>query len=117
MTAESELAESAADARWCRAGGIRELGQVQGSGLREPTYLLRRGDGQVLQVSQLLHLVVRELSTERDDAQVAAAVSWACGRELTVDGLRHLITHKLAPMGLVEHLAADTRPASPPRAD
>jgi putative peptide zinc metalloprotease protein len=106
-----------AGGRWCRASGLRELGQVQGSGLREPTYLVRRGDGQVLQVSELLHLVVRELSAARDDAQVAAAVSEACGRELTVDGMRRLIAQKLAPMGLVEDLAAHERPAGAPRAN
>lgn len=117
MTAEPALAPYPADARWCRAGGIRELGQAQGSGLREPTYLLRRSDGQVLQVSELLRLVVREVSAERDETQVAAAVSEACGRELTIDGLRRLITHKLAPMGLVEDLAAPQRQANVPRAN
>lgn len=111
------LAAGSADARWCRANGLRELGQVQGSGLRHPTYLVRRGDGQVLQVSELLRLVVREVSAERDDAQVAAAVSEACGRELTVDGLRRLIAQKLAPMGLVEDRAARERSASAPRAN
>jgi putative peptide zinc metalloprotease protein len=111
------LATRSADTRWCRASGLRELGQVQGSGLRQPTYLVRRGDGQVLQVSELLRLVVREVSAERDDTQVAAAVSEACGRELTVEGLRRLIAQKLAPMGLVEDLAAPDRPAGAPRAN
>jgi putative peptide zinc metalloprotease protein len=117
MVAEPALAEDADGARWCRAAGVRELGQVQGSGLREPTYLLRRSDGQVLQVSELLHLVIRELAADRDDTQVAAAVSEACGRELTVDGLRRLITYKLGPMGLVDDAAADTGPIGVPRAD
>jgi len=108
------VATRSADARWCRASGLRELGQVQGSGLRQPTYLVRRGDGQVLQVSELLRLVVREVSAERDDTQVAAAVSEACGRELTVEGLRRLIAQKLAPMGLVEDLAVQERPAGAP---
>lgn len=117
VTARTTVAEHSADARWCRASGVHELGQVQGSGLREPTYLVRRGDGQVLQVSALLRLVVREVSAERTDAQIAAAVSHACGRELTVDGLHRLIGQKLAPMGLVEDLAAHERPASAPRAN
>jgi putative peptide zinc metalloprotease protein len=114
--AEPALAEDADGARWRRAAGVRELGQVQDSGLRQPTYLLRRSDGQVLQVSELLHLVIRELAANRDDTEVAAAVSEACGRELTVDGLRRLITYKLGPMGLVDDAAA-TRPVSAPRAD
>jgi len=117
VTAELPFVPRPADARWCRTTGLHELGQVQGSGLRQPTYLIRRGDGQVLQVSELLRLVVREVSADRDDAQVAAAVSQACGRELTVDGLHRLIAHKLAPMGLVEDRAAHQRPAEAPRAN
>jgi putative peptide zinc metalloprotease protein len=117
MAAEPALDEHSDGARWRRAAGVRDLGQVQGSGLCEPTYLLRRADGQVLQVSELLHLVVRELAADRDDEQVAAAVSEACGRELTVGGLRRLITHKLGPMGLVGDAAARARPVSVPRAD
>lgn len=117
MAVESVLGEPAAGGRWRRVGGVRDLGPVQGSGLREQTYLLRRADGQVLQVSPLLRLVVHEMSADRDDVQVAAAVSEAYGRELTVDGLRHVITHKLAPMGLVEADAADSRPARAPRAN
>src|SRR5262249_5493425 len=115
--AELPFVPRPADARWCRASGLHELGQVQGSGLREPTYLMRRGDGQVLQVSELLRLVVREVSADRDDAQVAAAVSQACGRELTVAGLHRLIAQKLAPMGLVEDRAAHQRLAEAPRAN
>jgi putative peptide zinc metalloprotease protein len=71
----------------------------------------------VIQVSQLLRLVFREVSADRDDTQVAAAVSEACGRELTADGLCHLITHKLAPMGLVQDLATFEQPAKMPRAN
>ena len=35
--------------RWRRVAGLDELGQTQGSGLREPSYLIRRADGQVVQ--------------------------------------------------------------------
>jgi putative peptide zinc metalloprotease protein len=104
--------------RWCRTPGTRELGEVQGSGLLDPTYLLRRGDGQVVQVSRLLYLVAREVSPERQAHQVAAAVSAACGRELTVEGLHHLLG-KLEPIGLVRNLDREQPTARPPapRAD
>jgi putative peptide zinc metalloprotease protein len=105
--------------RWCRTAGTRELGEVQGSGLRDPSYLLRRGDGQVVQVSRLLYLVAREVSADRDAGQVASAVSAACGRELTVEGLHRLLTAKLEPIGLVENLdrAPTARRSPPPRSD
>jgi putative peptide zinc metalloprotease protein len=88
-------------ARWVRTAGQRDLGCAQGSGLNAQRYLVQRADGQVLQLSELLHLVVREVSIDRDAAQIAAAVSAAYGRLLTVEGLGHLLERKLAPMGLV----------------
>jgi putative peptide zinc metalloprotease protein len=107
-------------ARWCRTAGTQQLGEVQGSGLRNRSYLLRRGDGQVVQVSHLLYLVTREVSADREPDQVASAVSAACGRELTVEGLNRLLTAKLEPIGLVEDVSRRTlavhRPR-PPRSD
>jgi putative peptide zinc metalloprotease protein len=104
--------------RWCRTPGTRELGPVQGSGLIDPSYLLRRGDGQVVQVSQLLYLVATEVSPDRQAHQVAAAVTAACGRELTVGGLNRLLTGKLEPIGLVQNLDREvTAPPPTPRAD
>src|SRR6185437_14335673 len=43
--------------RWRRPDGLVSLGRQQGSGLREPSFLVRRGDGQVVQLSPLLHLI------------------------------------------------------------
>ncbi len=99
MTIDAELLPSR---RWCRVAGINDLGRAQGSGLREPSYLLRRGDGQVLQVSELLHLIVEKSSASRDEQQLATAVTAAYGRELNVAGLRMLVEKKLVPMGLLE---------------
>ncbi|MGX7677602.1 AAA family ATPase [Jatrophihabitans sp. DSM 45814] len=81
--------------------------------MRESRYLLQRADGQVLQLSELLHLVVHEVSAERDTAQIAEAVSNAYGRTLTVEGLEHVLTRRLAPLGLVQQIADRTpiRPA------
>ncbi len=88
--------------RWRLPHGLQVLGQVQGSGIREPTYLLRRSDGQVVQVSELLHLVVSAVDPMRTREQVADAVSGAYGRTLTTEGLTHLVESRLAPLGLVE---------------
>src|SRR4051812_18020311 len=87
--------------RWRRAVGVESLGQVQDSGLTAPAFLVRRGDGQVVQVSELVHLVLMALSAERSPAQAADVVSAAFGRRLSVEGLDHLVTTKLAPIGLV----------------
>jgi len=87
--------------RWRPAPGVEHLGPVQGSAMISPHYLVRRADGQVVQLSELLHLVVRELDPERTEEEVVAAVSAEYGRELNAVGLRHLLRTRLAPLGLV----------------
>ena len=113
MTARN-AGESSLHDRWRLPEGLQLLGQAQGSGIREPTYLLRRGDGQVVQVSELLHLVVSALDPARTPEQVASMVSGAYGRTLTTDGLTHLVEERLEPLGLVESSGADS--TSSPRA-
>ena len=87
--------------RWRQARGLEFLGPVQGSGLKDPTFLVRRVDDQVVQLSELLHLVVRAVEPPRPAEQVADDVSAAYGRTLSVDGLAHLVTTRLEPLGLV----------------
>ena len=105
-------------ARWRRAAGLDELGQAQGSGLRQPSYLVRRADGQVVQLSELLHVVVREVSADRDAVRVAEAVSAAYGKTLTAEGLT-LLAKKLEPLGLIEDVSAPRSQvrARPPRSN
>jgi putative peptide zinc metalloprotease protein len=100
---------------WRVPDGLQLLGQVRGSGLREPSYLLRRGDGQVVQVSELLHLVVAALDARGTTDEVIDAVSSAYGRRLTSEGLAHLLEHRLQPLGLVETAGGSVAP--PPRAN
>lgn len=84
------------------------------------SYLLQRGDGQVVQLSELLNLVMISLSAEKSLDDAAHEISDAYGRELSVSGLRHLIETRLAPMGLVRDRSADPARAEAipaPRAD
>jgi putative peptide zinc metalloprotease protein len=100
---------------WRLPEGLQLLGPVKGSGIREPTYLLRRQDGQVVQVSELLHLVVSAVVPGRTPEQVADVVSDAYGRTLTTDGLAHLFEERLQPLGLVEQ-AGSPAASEPPKA-
>ena len=87
--------------RWRQARGLEFLGPVQGSGLKDPAFLVKRVDDQVVQLSELLHLVVRAVEPPRPAEQVADDVSAAYGRTLSVEGLTHLVTTRLEPLGLV----------------
>lgn len=101
---------------WQLASGVTLLGVVTGSGLTKPTYLARRSDGQVIQVSELLNTILDAAGTGRTATDIAQRVSADYGRQLTVDGLQHVIDAKLAPLGLVVDQAAPP-PPPPPRAE
>jgi putative peptide zinc metalloprotease protein len=96
------------------AGGAELLGEYKNSGYRQPPSLVRRADGQVIQMSPLLYRVVCRIDGCRGPAAIAALVSGDLGRSLTADQVRHLITAKLVPLGIV---AAEGAPAAAPRAN
>jgi putative peptide zinc metalloprotease protein len=113
------LAPPAASAPWPAAApqladGVELLGEYKDSGYRQPPLLVRRADGQVIQMSRLLYLVACRIDGSRDPAAIAELVSGDLGRSLTAAQVRHLITAKLAPLGVV---AAGGAPATPPRAN
>jgi putative peptide zinc metalloprotease protein len=111
----TNVPSGATEPRWRRALGLQFLGPVQGSGLRDPAYLVRRIDDQVVQLSELLHLVVVHAEPPRASHEVADAVSAAYGRTLTVEGVEHLIATRLEPLGLVVAAEAE-EPRKPARA-
>ncbi|WP_138442290.1 hypothetical protein [Sinomonas susongensis] len=98
MTEDLAVAETG----WQRAAGVELLGQVSGSGLNHTTYLARRADGQVVQLSELLHHIVYFAEGPLLSDELARRVSDAYGRELDVEGLNLLAKSKLHPLGLLE---------------
>jgi putative peptide zinc metalloprotease protein len=96
------------------ADGIELLGEYQGSGYSQPPSLVRRADGQVIQMSPLLYGVACRIDGARDPAAIAGLVSADLGRSLTADQVRYLITAKLLPLGIV---AAEGAPAVAPKAN
>ena len=96
------------------ADGVELLGEYQGSGYSQPPSLVRRADGQVIQMSALLYRVACRIDGSRDPAAIAGLVSEDLGRSLTADQVRYLITAKLLPLGVV---AAEGAPAAAPKAN
>jgi putative peptide zinc metalloprotease protein len=96
------------------ADGVELLGEYKGSGYRQPPSLVRRADGQVIQMSRLLYLVACRIDGSRHPAAIAELVSGDLGRSLTADQVCHLITAKLVPLGIV---AAEGAPAAAPTAN
>ena len=106
-----------------RPGPVRCPGWPQGSscsastrdsGYAQPPSLVRRADGQVIQMSPLLYRVACRIDGCRDPAAIADLVSADLGRSLTANQVRYLITAKLLPLGVV---AAGSAPAAAPAAN
>jgi putative peptide zinc metalloprotease protein len=103
--------------RWQRTPGTEVLGPVQDSGLRDTSYLVRRQDDQMLQLSELLYLTLIYVEPFRSSPEVAHLVSAADGRTLAPSGLEYLIETRLEPLGLVQQVGGVAAPAKAPRAD
>ncbi|MDQ4504186.1 hypothetical protein [Sinomonas sp. ASV322] len=99
--------------RWQRVAGIELLGLVSGSGLNRSTYLVRRADGQVVQLSELLHRIVEEAARPLASGELARRVSARFGKELDVEGLTLLAEGKLEPLGLLERPESAAAPPAP----
>jgi len=95
------------------AGGVELLGELKDSGFAEPQSLIRRADGQVIQLTRLLYLVVSLIDGTCGPAAIAALASDKLGRALSAEQVSYLITAKLGPLGIV---AGPGAPAALPTA-
>ena len=85
-----------------RAHGLELLGPLGGSGHAHPPSLVRRGDGQTVQLTPLLYRVLEAVDGRRDYATIAADVSAAIGRTAEAEDVEYLVEHKLRPLGLLQ---------------
>ncbi len=93
--------------------GTELLGEFKNSGVTEPPSLVRRADGQVIQLSRLVYLVASLLDGSRGPDVIAAKATADLGRTLSAEQVGYLITAKLAPLGIVASAGA---PAALPTA-
>ena len=97
------------------AAGVEPIGEYQGSGLAEATYLVRNAGGQVVHLSRLLYLVVSAIDGRRTVSKVAEQVTAGFGRTVSAANIEYLLANKLLPLGLLA--VADPAAAGPPGPD
>ncbi|RYP84166.1 hypothetical protein EKO23_17010 [Nocardioides guangzhouensis] len=84
-----------------RAEGIQLIGAMPGSGYKDPPALVRRADGQMVQLTPLLFQVLDAIDGERTHDEIAAKVTTAYGRRVSADNVATLVDKKLRPIGLL----------------
>jgi putative peptide zinc metalloprotease protein len=83
------------------AEGIELIGRYEDSGYKNPPYIARRADGQVIQMPDLLYFVAEELDGQRGYDQIAERVSEKLGKQIAPDDAKMLVEQKLRPLGVV----------------
>src|SRR5690349_4328370 len=84
-----------------RADGVELIGEMAGSGYKIPPSLVRRADGQTIQLTPLLYATLRAIDGSRTPEEVAAAVADETGRDVSTDNVVHLVDKQLRPLGLL----------------
>jgi putative peptide zinc metalloprotease protein len=92
-----------------RAAGMQLIGEAKGSGYREAPSLVRRADGQTIQLTRLLFHVLEAIDGARDLDGIAEVASTRSGRLISGDNVRTLIEGQLLPLGLLQ-LADGSQP-------
>src|SRR3954452_7840563 len=92
------------------ADGLELHGEIHGSGYREGAALVRRADGQMVQLGPLMYALLSSIDGRRDAGTLAAAMSERLGRQVEDEHVARL-ADKLAAQGLL----AGTEHQAPPR--
>jgi putative peptide zinc metalloprotease protein len=81
---------------------VQLLGAVPGSGYRVAPALVRRGDGQTIQLTPLLYAVLEKVDGRRTTAELAEAVGAAIGRQVSAADVETLCDSKLRTLGVLK---------------
>src|SRR3954449_1057176 len=73
-----------------RAEGLELLGEVSGSGYKEGAALVRRADGQMVQLGPLMYALLEAIDGTRDNDALAAAMSERLGKRVEAEHVERL---------------------------
>jgi putative peptide zinc metalloprotease protein len=81
--------------------GVELLGRVEGSGLREAPYYVRRADGEVVQLSRLLYVVAEQAQPGRSLEEIGRDAGAQLALNVRPEQVHYVLEQKLQPLGLV----------------
>jgi putative peptide zinc metalloprotease protein len=82
------------------AAGVELIGEFEDSGFKQPPYIARRADGQVVQMPRLLFALAEQIDGKAGLEEVAERYSQAIERHVQPQDVRMLITERLVPLGV-----------------
>ena len=85
-----------------RVDDLQLIGEMVGTGYRTPPALVRRSDGQILQLTPLLYRILEAVDGRRGCSEIATVVSRATGRAVSADMVAMLIDEHLRALGLLK---------------
>jgi putative peptide zinc metalloprotease protein len=95
------------------APGLELLGPLGGSGYRRPQALVRRADGQTVQLTPVLYALLDLVDGQRGPADLADALSERIGKRAEPADVEQLLA-QLRPLGLLEGPEAESAPKPQP---
>jgi putative peptide zinc metalloprotease protein len=90
------------------ATDIELIGIFEDSGFKEPPYIARRSDGQIIQLAPMLYALAEEIDGQRDTAQIAEALSERMQRGIDAGMVEMLLDEQLRRLGIVAMQDGDT---------
>src|SRR3954469_3792903 len=84
------------------ATDVELIGRFEDSGFKEPPYIARRKDGQVVLLAPVLYALAEEVDGRRDTAQIAEALSHRIRRGVDAEMVEMLLDGQLRRLGLVK---------------
>src|SRR5438270_1589737 len=91
----------AADAPPRLADGVELIGEFEDSGFKRPPFIVRRADGQVVQMPRPLYQLAEQIDGESSLDEIAARFSHAIRRKVQPQDVQTLIDEQLRPLGIV----------------
>ena len=83
------------------AEGVELVGEYKDSGFRDAPFIVRRADGQTIQLPEILYRIAAAADGSRSAAQIGEIVSPQVERDLDAETIEALADGKLRPLGVL----------------